>query len=520
MSRSNTRAASACILAARAGSTVSRPVGDERPSAPSRINSGQQHHPHRGGLRVAQPTTDPTFYRTAAEAAAAPAEQLAYVAAFDRDAQKNDAMTVVDVNPASDTYGRVVGWTDVPAHGNELHHFGWNACSSALKHEGHDIEGLARRYLLVPGLRSSNIYVLDTASDPRQPTLARTIDAKTLSAKAGYSRPHTLHCGPDGVFLTCLGGPEGDDDGPGGIALLDHATFDVLRAWETDRGPQHFHYDAWWHLNQNVLISSEWGSPSMIEDGIVPELLLGQKYGHAIHFWDLAAGQHVERVDLGAQHQITLEVRPSHDPEATWGFCGVVISTEDLSASVWRWFRDGDEWKVDKVITVPAEPADPDRLPPALKPFAAVPPLITDIDLSVDDKFLYVSCWGTGELKQFDVSDPANPQQVGSVRLGGIVHRSAHPAMAEMPLSGGPQMVEVSRDGRRVYLTNSLYGAWDDQFYPAGVGAWMAKLDADPEGGLNIDERFFPHGDEFRGLRVHQIRLQGGDASSDSYCYS
>ncbi len=100
---------------------------------------------------MAQPTIDPTFYRTAAEAAAAPAEQLAYVVAFDRAAQKNDAMTVVDVNPASDTYGRVVGWTDVPALGNELHHFGWNACSSALKHEGHDMDGLARRYLLRAG---------------------------------------------------------------------------------------------------------------------------------------------------------------------------------------------------------------------------------------------------------------------------------------------------------------------------------------------------------------------------------
>ena len=154
----------------------------------------------------------------------------------------------------------------------------------------------------------------------------------------------------------------------------------------------------------------------MIEDGIVPELLLGQKYGHAIHFWDLATGKHVQRVDLGAQHQMALEVRPSHDPEATWGFVGVVISTEDLSGSVWRWFRDGNEWKAEKVITIPAEPADPELLPPALKPFAAVPPIITDIDLSVDDQFLYVSCWGTGEMKQFDVSDPANPKQVGSVR--------------------------------------------------------------------------------------------------------
>jgi selenium-binding protein 1 len=82
-------------------------------------------------------------------------------------------------------------------------------------------------------------------------------------------------------------------------------------------------------------------------------------------------------------------------------------------------------------------------------------------------------------------------------------------------------MLEVSRDGKRVYVTNSLYAVWDDIFYPDGVGAWMVKLDADPDrGGLTTDPGFFPNGDDFRGLRVHQTRLQGGDASSDSYCYT
>ena len=349
--------------------------------------------------------------------------------------------------------------------------------------------------------------------------LVKTIDPRELSEKAGYSRPHTSHCGPDGVFLTCLGGPEGDPDGQTGIALLDHQTFDVIRAWETDHGPQRLSYDAWWHLNANVLISSEWGTPSMIENGVVPELLLSQRYGHALHFWDLAEGKHVQSLNLGAQYQMALEVRPSHDPDATWGFLGVVVSTEDLSGSVWRWFQDGGEWKVEKVITIPAEPADPDQLPPLLKPFGALPPIITDIDLSVDDRFLYVSCWATGELKQFDVTDPAHPKEAGSVQLGGIVRRASHPSLPELPLSGGPQMVEVSRDGRRVYFTNSLYRSWDDQFYPDGVDAWMAKLDASPDGGITVDEAFFPYGEEFRGRRVHQIRLQGGDASSDSYCY-
>jgi selenium-binding protein 1 len=467
-------------------------------------------------------TTDPTFYRTPSEAVAAPAETLAYVVAFDRAAQQPDALTVIDTDPASATYGSVVGWADLPTIGDELHHFGWNACSSALKHEGHDMgaDGLQRRYLLLPGLRSSDVHVFDTHPDPRSPVLHKTVRAQELAEKAGYSRPHTLHCGPDGVFLTCLGGAGANGDGPGGIALLDHSTFDVLRAWETDRGPQFLAYDAWWHLNQNTLVSSEWGTPSMVEDGLVPELLLAGEYGHRLHFWDLAEGRHLQTVDLGAEHQMVLELRPSHDPEATWGFVGVVVSTADLSASVWRWHRSGDRWAVEKVITIPAEPADPADLPPALQPFGAVPPLVTDIDLSVDDRMLYVSCWGTGELKQFDVADPANPREVGSVRLGGIVRRTAHLAAPGEPLAGGPQMVEISRDGRRVYVTNSLYGAWDDQFFPSGVGSWMAKVDTDPvAGGLTTDQRFFPHGEDWRGLRPHQVRLQGGDASSDSYCY-
>ncbi len=462
--------------------------------------------------------TDPTFYRSPDEAIAAPQETLAYVVAFDRSGETPDALAVVDVDRSSASYGEVVGWTELPSRGDELHHFGWNACSSALLHEGHS-DGLERRFLLLPGLRSSSIHVFDTKPDPTAPRLYKTIEAKELADKAGYSRPHTLHCGPDGVFLTCLGGANGHD-GPGGIALLDHTTFDVIGPWESNRGSQYLAYDAWWHLNRNTLISSEWGTPSMIEDGVDPELLLGQEYGHKLHFWDLARGAHLQEVDLGAHHQMVLELRPSHDPEATWGFVGVVISTEDLSASVWRWHLDGDRWAADEVITIPAEPADPTDLPPALRPFSAVPPLVSDIDLAVDDQMLYVSCYGTGDLKQYDVSDPANPREVSSVRLGGIASRAAHPAAPEQRLAGGPQMVEISRDGRRIYLTNSLYGAWDDQFYPDGVGAWMARIDTDPStGGFTIDPGFFPHGDDFRGRRVHQVRLAGGDASSDSYCY-
>jgi selenium-binding protein 1 len=68
-----------------------------------------------------------------------------------------------------------------------------------------------------------------------------------------------------------------------------------------------------------------------------------------------------------------------------------------------------------------------------------------------------------------------------------------------------------------VYITNGLYGAVDDQFYPDGVRGWMTKVNVHPEGGMELDRGFFV---EFEGLRSHQLRLERGDASSDSYCYS
>jgi methanethiol oxidase len=465
------------------------------------------HHEHH----------DPTFYRSPRDAAAAPPERLAYVASFSRPADQPDAIAVVNVDPQGPGYGSVVGFTELTNLGDELHHFGWNACSSALCPGGGHDHG-DRRYLIVPGLRSSRIYVLDTIQTPQEPQIVKVLGPEELGKRAGYSRPHTVHCGPGGLFVSCLGGDGAE--GPGGVALIDHNTFEVTGQWEADRGDQYLAYDLWWHINHDVAITSEWATPSMIEDGIVPELLLGRKYGHRLHFWDMKTRRNVQTVDLGDQHQMALELRPAHNPTQTYGFVGVVVSVEDLSASIWLWHREGGRWAAQKVISIPAEPADPAGLPPLLQGFGAVPPLITDLALSVDDQSLYVSCWGTGELKRYDVADPFRPRETGSVRIGGIAGNVAHPARPDQPLSGGPQMVEVSRDGRRVYFTNSLYGAWDDQFYPGGVGAWMAKLDVADGGGIAFDHRFFLEGDVFRGRRPHQVRLQGGDASSDSYCFS
>jgi selenium-binding protein 1 len=461
---------------------------------------------------------DPTFYPSPRLAGQAPAEKLAYVAALNAGGgTKPDALLVVDVDRKSKKYGQLVGRVDMPNGGDELHHFGWNACSSALcPYAPHP--HLERRYLIVPGLRSSRIHVIDTKPDPKKPKIVKVIEPDELAKRTGYSRPHTIHCGPEGIYLSALGSPSGD--GPGGIFALDHYTFEPLGRWEVDRGPQYFGYDFAWHLGYDAAVSSEWGTPKMVEDGVNPELLLGGKYGHSLHFWDLRKRRHVQAIDLGAEQQMVLELRPAHDPSKAYGFVGVVTSLKDLSSSVWLWHRTGSngsgKWEVKKVIEIPAEPADPSLLPPLLQGFKAVPPLLADINLSVDDRFLYASCWGTGEMRQYDVSDPFSPKMIGSIHLGGIVRHASHPAAPKKSLNGGPQMVEVSRDGRRVYFTNSLYASWDKQFYPEGIRGWMAKVDVADDGKMQLDRDLFL---EFDDLRGHQVRLQGGDASSDFYCY-
>ena len=184
---------------------------------------------------------DPTFYPSPRLAMQGPPERLAYVSTFNADSNgRPDALLVVDVDPSSPTYRQTVGRVEMPRAGDELHHFGWNACSSALcPYAPHP--HVERRYLVVPGLRSTRIHVIDTKPDPRQPKIVKVIEPEEVAARSGYTRLHTVHCGPDGIYICGLGSPTGD--GPGGVLVLDHFSFDVLGRWEVDRGPQFFAYD-------------------------------------------------------------------------------------------------------------------------------------------------------------------------------------------------------------------------------------------------------------------------------------
>jgi len=152
------------------------------------------------------------------------------------------------------------------------------------------------------------------------------------------------------------------------------------------------------------MIPSEWGTPNMMENGLNPELLFGRQIRPGAAGGELHKRRHQQVLDLGTEQQMVLELRPAHDPNETYGSGCVVTSLKDLSSSIWVWHREGSNGasarRVCKAIEIPAEPGDPEKLPPQLRRFKAVSPLVTDINLSLDDRFLYVSRWGTGEFLQ------------------------------------------------------------------------------------------------------------------------
>jgi methanethiol oxidase len=78
-----------------------------------------------------------------------------------------------------------------------------------------------------------------------------------------------------------------------------------------------------------------------------------------------------------------------------------------------RFYRKEDgQWAAEKVIDVPSWNVEGWALP-------QMPGIITDILISMDDRFLYVSNWVQGDIRQYDITDPSRPVQTGQIYIGG-----------------------------------------------------------------------------------------------------
>ena len=188
-------------------------------------------------------------YASPAEAMQAPREKLLYTIAIytGTGIQKPDYLATIDNDPDSPTYSQVISRCEVPGIGDELHHMGWNACSSCF-----DDASMARKYLLVPGVRSSNIHIIDCATDPRNPTLFKVIDGADIKAKTNLSAPHTIHCLGSEIIISMLGDAQGN--APGGYLHL-NKDFEIVGRWENSMGDIKFGYDFWYQPRHNVMVN-------------------------------------------------------------------------------------------------------------------------------------------------------------------------------------------------------------------------------------------------------------------------
>lgn len=437
--------------------------------------------------------------------------------AFDGAAHP-DYLATVDVDPKSPTYSQVVHRLPMPIVGDELHHMGWNACSSC-----HGKPGVStHNYLIVPGVLSGNVYFIDVKSNPREPKFHKTITADELAEKVGVALPHTAHCGPTEIIMSFMSGPksEGYPASGNGYVRIDSRSLEIIGRWERGESRQSFGYDFWYQPRHNVMVSSEWGEPSCFTAGFNPAHVADEKYGRKLYIWDWTEHKIIQELDCG-KGAIPLEVRFLHEPSKAEGFVGCALSSEMV-----RFYCGADgRWAKETVVTIPPVAVEGWALPD-------MPALITDFCLSLDDRFMYVACWLHGDVRQYDISDTRNPKLVGQVFIGGSLTKGGAVKRkdgGEQPdplilkgvqVQGGAQMVQLSLDGKRLYVSTSLFSSWDAQFYPEleKKGGQLLLVDVDTDrGGLRVNHDFLiDFGAEPYGPALgHEMRIPGGDCTSD-----
>ncbi|NHN64096.1 selenium-binding protein [Haloarcula sp. JP-Z28] len=428
---------------------------------------------------------------------AAEPEQTAYVMGLHvgQDVDAPDFLAVVDLDPDSDTYSEIINRVQMPNKGDELHHFGWNACSSSCH-----MDGLERRHLVIPGQRSSRIHIVDT-KERRDPELTKVIEPEEVY-EHDLSAPHTVHCIPDGEILISMLG-DADGDLPGGFLELND-DFEVQGRWDPP-GEIEMNYDYWYQPRQNVMLSTEWAAPKTYYPGFDLDDVKDGKYGQRLNFWDWEDGVIEQTIDLGEDGLIPLEARFLHTPESTHGYVGAALSSNIIH------FHESDErYHAEPVIEFDDREHEGWDMP--------VPALVTDILISMDDRYLFGSSWLHGEVWMYDISDPSNPRKADSISIGGYFGDIEQ--VQGRDIVAGPQMLQLSLDGERLYWTTSLFSSWDNQFFPeeAEKGSVMLKADVDPRTGtMSLDRDFLvDFGDLPEGpARAHEIRWPDGDCTSD-----
>ena len=355
-------------------------------------------------------------------------EKLLYVVCTDGQGDNPDFLAVIGADPSRPRrYGRILGRADMPNVDDELHHFAYS---------------LDQERLLVPGLFSNRVHVFDVHANPARP---RLISVESLDA-SGYIVPHTVIALSGHRALVTMIGAATATSGPGGMVILDDRT-GKLRGYygggphrdPATTGPKYM-YDFGFNLDLGRAISTTFGWPALVGGGINPAGL-----GNEVAVWDWATRKVVQRVDLGANSG-ALEVRWIEKPGSTLG-----MTNTPGTNGLWVW-EDADG---DGLFTFHRVLSEADGLAGPM-----------DIVLSKDYRTLYVSNWFGNTVQKFDISDPFAPVLVDQVA---VPH---------------PNMLRLSPDDRRLYVTNQLVTTWDNDPAFGGprndrYGIWLFTVQAD-----------------------------------------
>ena len=146
---------------------------------------------------------DGRTFATPEAAQKSPPEKWGYVIGVyaGTDIKKPDYLATIDLDPASKTYSRVVHRLAMPNVGDELHHFGWNACASC---HGQQRSAVPRS---CPDL-SRAASISSTRHDPRKPKLHKVIEPDEIVRKTKLTAPHTVHCLADGTIMISMLGDD------------------------------------------------------------------------------------------------------------------------------------------------------------------------------------------------------------------------------------------------------------------------------------------------------------------------
>ncbi len=366
-------------------------------------------------------------------------EKLLYVACVNMGGEDPDFVAVVGVDPSDPAqYGKIIHRVDMLTIGDELHHFGYN----------HD-----KTVLMVPGLFSGRLYMVDV-SDPERPAVSTMYE--DLTAKSGYTTPHTIIGLENGNNLITMIGADTESTAPGGVVEVNGKTGEFVRTFgppadrDPDKVPPKYMYDAGIKPELNRMVTTSFGLPANVAPGITIDRL-----GTDVYLWDWRERTVIQTEHIGAGTG-ALEVRWRAEEGSTIGYTNAPGSNE-----IWAWSDlDGDgNYSFDVVIHLPDN---------------SIP---TDMLLTDDDKYLYVSNWVGNNVRQYNIEDPLKPVLTGEV---------------EIPYA---QMLRISPDRRRLYVTNSLLSTWDDTEFPEGVtrneryGIFLVDTDHE-NGGMTLHEDF------------------------------